>query len=695
MVVNALIKIFQEELMLQLKIFYSRDEDEIFIKVKASEYNLGVQADLMDYKIQVHVPRPGEQDTGHHDPSDVFEKKDFSEVSPYGEYQNTIKRGDQASDLIEVYKAYTKVGKKAKNPKEAHSMFKYIDKVRIVFSMINSVVDLGVLVESQLIKQGFCLHDEKKLNLLRDNWAGIKNFYKPQNFKDLRRYFGEKIAMYFAWLQFYVFWLIIPASLGVATYITLDKSEDITVWSRGNMLVLSLSLVLSFGSTLLDQLWVRQQHGFAWSWGTTDMIEVEQQRPGFKGIYEIDRVTGLKRKVQTTRYLTKAKRYLATSISLMFVVCVLAMIIGIFILKHSKVEYKSYISMLNAVQIKFMNTVYRSVARKLTEWENFEYDSEFNDSLTLKLYIFQFINSYSSLIYIAFFKECEGFCSGDNKNGQSCNECMGELEYQLISILIINTGMNLFEIGMPYLKTKYSEYKERKNIERENLVRGVSMRTELTATEQQSKYAEYETPLDDYMEIVINFGYVVMFSIAFPLFPLFSLLLGILEVRVDAFKLAFLCRRPYPGPANSIGKWEQIVRAVSVVGSLISTGILVFTADIFQLNDGKSCNILEVNSSTLIEHSAVRSGCTANHWIYFIIIEHLLILFKVFLMEIVPHVSYKVRRGLIWSRRIAAEKIYGKAIDVEEQKVLRNLYFIKQEGVKNILLDPKNIDKED
>jgi len=40
----------------------------------------------------------------------------------------------------------------------------------------------------------------------------------------------------------------------------------------------------------------------------------------------------------------------------------------------------------------------------MNDWENYEYDSQYNDALILKLYIFQFINSYSSLFYIAFAK---------------------------------------------------------------------------------------------------------------------------------------------------------------------------------------------------------------------------------------------------------------------------------------------------
>ena len=68
-----------------------------------------------------------------------------------------------------------------------------------------------------------------------------------------------------------------------------------------------------------------------------------------------------------------------------------------------------------------MGRVYESLALKLTRWGNttavktvntilflfsemHRTQSDFDDNLTFKVFIFQFINFYSSIIYIAFFK---------------------------------------------------------------------------------------------------------------------------------------------------------------------------------------------------------------------------------------------------------------------------------------------------
>lgn len=48
--------------------------------------------------------------------------------------------------------------------------------------------------------------------------------------------------------------------------------------------------------------------------------------------------------------------------------------------------------------------IYSWLAKYLTELELHRTQTEFDDSLTLKMYLFQFVNYYASIIYIAFFK---------------------------------------------------------------------------------------------------------------------------------------------------------------------------------------------------------------------------------------------------------------------------------------------------
>jgi len=73
-----------------------------------------------------------------------------------------------------------------------------------------------------------------------------------------------------------------------------------------------------------------------------------------------------------------------------------------------------FASFLNALQIKVMNVIYGKVAKWMNDWENYETDTIYNDQLSIKLFLFQFVNSYNSLFYIAFFKASAEGCEDDN-----------------------------------------------------------------------------------------------------------------------------------------------------------------------------------------------------------------------------------------------------------------------------------------
>ena len=76
--------------------------------------------------------------------------------------------------------------------------------------------------------------------------------------------------------------------------------------------------------------------------------------------------------------------------------------------------YGTFMSVANAVTIIVHNAIYtqlaerlprlKSLAEKLTAWENHRTETEFQDSLILKMFLFQFVNSYVSLYLTSFIK---------------------------------------------------------------------------------------------------------------------------------------------------------------------------------------------------------------------------------------------------------------------------------------------------
>ncbi len=66
----------------------------------------------------------------------------------------------------------------------------------------------------------------------------------------------------------------------------------------------------------------------------------------------------------------------------------------------------------------------------------------------------------------------------------------------------------------------------------------------------QHKLIEIELPeysqFDDFLEIVINFGYLTLFASVIPLTPLFIYIFHFLELKSDLYKIKNLHRRSIP-----------------------------------------------------------------------------------------------------------------------------------------------------
>ncbi|MEQ2316185.1 Anoctamin-2, partial [Ameca splendens] len=68
----------------------------------------------------------------------------------------------------------------------------------------------------------------------------------------------------------------------------------------------------------------------------------------------------------------------------------------------------------------------------------------------------------------------------------------------------------------------------------------------------------FEGLTPEYMEMIIQFGFVSLFVASFPLAPLFALLNNVIEIRLDARKFVTELRRPVAARAKDIGKLIQL-----------------------------------------------------------------------------------------------------------------------------------------
>mmetsp|Transcript_13981 Transcript_13981/g.20923 ORF Transcript_13981/g.20923 Transcript_13981/m.20923 type:complete len:715 (-) Transcript_13981:269-2413(-) len=557
---------------LETKVFYSAQADEVYMKVRAPLHRLEKEADRIDMKLKLDSDtlralckagrcRGQEELWG---PVDIPDTCVETDLDPY-DYMYArycYKRDDMSGLYLQ---------------RDSKSPFRGVDRLKLLYSIMVAKsyeggcnVDIYKLIKDKCLLGFFPLHDHVELRTLEEKWLRFCALPWNQPVDDIKDYFGEKIGLYFVWLGHYTSWLLVAAIVGFFCWINV-ASED----NDPNAVIMPyFAAFMAFWSTLFLEYWKRKESTTAMKWGTTGYEAQEQSRPQFEGTRQLSPITG--KFYLYFPYSAKMRR-VAHSVVIIsgFVLVVVAAVASIFVLKLTLTHMNEMTqggigfggivaSIANAVVIQVMNAIYGEVAINLTNFENHRTDTEYEDALISKTFIFQFVNSYAPLFYIAFVKPFIPTID-------SCiGSCLGELQTNLGTIFLTRLAVgNITEVALPAFQSKQSLKAQ-----------GAGSDIEMSEVEKAFYQKEYHVMLgtfEDYAEMVIQFGYTTMFVAAFPLATVMSFVNNYIEIRVDAWKLCQVCRRPEPRSAEDIGTWQTILEVMTLFSVLTNSALVAFT----------------------------------------------------------------------------------------------------------------------
>ncbi|KJH50552.1 hypothetical protein DICVIV_03318 [Dictyocaulus viviparus] len=497
--------------------------------------------------------------------------------------------------------------------------------------------------------------------LLYNHWASWTNILKYQPLDCIKRYFGTKIAFYFAWLGYYTRSLYLAAFIGVVSvfYGFLNISEDIVsndicgldgvgsrilicpqcdnycdfqllnssciyakmsyLFDNGGTVV--FAALMSVWATLFLEGWKRYHAEISWKWGLLDLVvEEDTVRPEFQFRVKTKRYNPVTQ--QEEPYLSGKKKlanFTAGAVTVLFFIClVLAVVFGMVVYRvicmrllasmdNPTIDSLAFLivsttaATINLAVIICMNYFYNSLAHRLTRWECPRTQADFDNSYTFKVFLFQFANYYSSLFYIAFFKGVLSQLPGTRDNDgnvkiagyrlEGCDPagCFAELVIQLATIMCgkqffaavvefaypnFMSLLRKWQLMVPIVETKEQR---KKRIREEN-----SKKMNHMARWEADYYLNptYDQFLfDEYLEMVLQFGFVTLFVAAFPLAPFFAVLNNIFEIRLDAYKFLITTQKPVPAQAKNIGVWLSILNVISKFSVTINALVIAFTSD--------------------------------------------------------------------------------------------------------------------
>lgn len=161
-------------------------------------------------------------------------------------------------------------------------------------------------------------------------------------------------------------------------------------------------------------------------------------------------------------------------------------------------------------------------------------------------------------------------------------------------------------------------------------------RVELKAVEYGLSPTFYE-----FNELAIQFGYVIMFSAAWPAAAFLALLNNLAEIRLDSIKILKITRRvPATAHATGIGAWRQVLLFLLYLGLATNLLILAYTSDMF----GRyypSVTPLEL-------------------FVIVVMLEHMLIGMKLLIDYVIPDVPASVRIEMAREEWLADRRIHAE-----------------------------------
>ncbi|XP_052128356.1 anoctamin-1 [Frankliniella occidentalis] len=482
-------------------------------------------------------------------------------------------------------------------------------------------------------------------HLLYTEWAAVRKLLQYQPLDYVKEYFGVKIGLYFAWLGFYTHMLFPAAIVGLLCFVysclTLysnQPSEDIcnekldikmcplcdffcdywelqetclharVTYLFDNGTTVFFAIVMSFWAATFLELWKRYSAEITHRWDLTGFdVQEEHPRPQY-----LARLAHVKRKhvnVVTNEMEPHvpfwSMRLPATLLSFSVVILLIAMavvaVLGVVLYRMSLLAALSVYgdsvitsyallfttataASINLCCIMVFNLVYTWLAEKLTEVELLRTQTEFDDSLTLKIYLLQFVNYYASIFYIAFFKgKFVGYPGNYNRlfgfRKEECGPggCLMELCIQLAIIMVGKQAMNtLLEMAYPLFFKWLNTLKVKTGLDP-----GSPATKRSKQWMKDFKLVEWGPRglFPEYLEMVLQYGFVTIFVAAFPLAPFFALLNNVLEMRFDAKKLLTFHRRPVSQRVRDIGVWYRILDSIGKLSVITNGCIIAFTSN--------------------------------------------------------------------------------------------------------------------
>jgi len=492
----------------------------------------------------------------------------------------------------------------------------------------------------------FPVHDEEELAKLSVYW---KQHMMSPPLDEIRNYFGESVAFYWSFSNYYNKLLILIATLGVLEWVMeyqgINYIYSNVLFSFFNLLALAI----------FCEMWKRKSNEHSFFWGTSGKLRLKPPRPEYRGELKKHPVTGKLEMFYSDKKRLSQIFFISVPLTILCLVVAFFLMVCSFEADRMMMEFlldpetgeasndlfstilSNIPSILYSLVIIIFNSIYLKIARKLTVKENHRTEEQHNLHITFKLISFEFVNTFLALFYVGFWLQD-----------------IAALRAQLFTTLLVQQIVNqVQEVVIPNFLHKPSSMKflyrtgKKLGLNDTPQKRNISGVTDLDGDDDRVRAVQHDTladPLDslhdDFMELWLQYGHVFLFAAVYPLSAVIALANNFTELYADKYKLCRLSRKPKPVAVRDIGGWYLAFRLTAIVSIISNCGLIA----------------LDLRNTAGEEWSDVE-------WFrMFVIIEHIFVVIFLGINRLISDTSKRVKLSMdradyhFKERLVAAEK---------------------------------------
>ncbi|KAH8071035.1 intracellular chloride channel [Aureococcus anophagefferens] len=342
-------------------------------------------------------------------------------------------------------------------------------------------------------------------------------------------YFGERLALYFAFVNHLALWCGFSAAAGVATTAAMYWENTIADRARKHSRILPVfTFFQCCWAVLMLEFWKRKECRMALSWGTLGLDEAVPNRPAFRGATRPSLVDGT-----PEIHYPKSKRnrkgvasFVTVFLLVVLVVAAASSVIWVrvsvqTIFRPNRGLYVAAgASVLNTAQIEVMNYGV-TIATKLNAWENHRTDVEYMNNLVLKLVSFFFFNYNIPLLYAR--------SSSSSRAARAA-----------------------------------AAARRRRGV-------GAEVDFDLSASD------DIDDNIGDMTVLAIRFSFITLFITALPCLTALAWFANHYEGTNDLKKFLFYKRREWPAVAWSVGSWLLVFQLITACAVTTNAACIFYT----------------------------------------------------------------------------------------------------------------------